>query len=110
MNRGNKIESAVFILRLFPFTELAVSFVVSCMDVFNPLVMNGLSHCYHLDKSTFIFGGIKSHFHSLFHFWIKFLLANRIVPDGTPCSAAMSHLGLDCLPMSHKKGAGLTVS
>ena len=27
--------------------------------------------------------------------------ANRIAPDGTPRSAA-SHLGLCCLPMSHK--------
>ena len=31
-----------------------------------------------------------------------FLLANRIAPDGTPQTAA-SHLGLHCLPMSHKK-------
>ena len=28
--------------------------------------------------------------------------ANRIAPDGTPRFAA-SHLGLFCLPMSHKK-------
>ena len=33
---------------------------------------------------------------------MKFLQANRIAPDGTPHSAA-SHLGLYCLPMSHKK-------
>ena len=32
---------------------------------------------------------------------MKFLCANRIAPDGTPRSAA-SHLGLYCLPMSHK--------
>ena len=30
--------------------------------------------------------------------------ANRIAPDGTPHSAA-SHLGLFCLPMSHKLDA-----
>ena len=30
---------------------------------------------------------------------MKFFCANRIVPDGTPRSAA-SHLGLFCLPMS----------
>ena len=32
--------------------------------------------------------------------------ANRIAPDGTPRNAA-SHLGLFCLPMSHKKDARL---
>ena len=32
--------------------------------------------------------------------------ANRIAPDGTPRFAA-SHLGLFCLPMSHKKDARL---
>ena len=37
---------------------------------------------------------------------MKFVLANRIAPDGTP-SFAMSHYGLFCLPMSHKKDARL---
>ena len=37
---------------------------------------------------------------------MKFLCANRIAPDGTPCSAT-SHLGLFCLPMSHKMDARL---
>ena len=37
---------------------------------------------------------------------MKFLQANRIAPDGTPRSAA-SHLGLCCLPMSHKRDARL---
>ena len=37
---------------------------------------------------------------------MKFLLANRIAPDGTTRFAA-SHLGLFCLPMSHKKDARL---
>ena len=32
--------------------------------------------------------------------------ANRIAPDGTP-HFAVSHLGLFCLPMSHKKNARL---
>ena len=35
---------------------------------------------------------------------MKIMSANRIAPDGTPRFAA-SHLGLFCLPMSHKKGA-----
>ena len=34
------------------------------------------------------------------------ICANRIAPDVTPRSAA-SHLGLCCLPMSHKKDARL---
>ena len=37
---------------------------------------------------------------------MKFLCANRIAPDGTPRSAT-SHLGLCCLPMSHKKDVRL---
>ena len=37
---------------------------------------------------------------------MKFVSANRITTDGTPRFAA-SHLGLFCLPMSHKKDAGL---
>ena len=48
--------------------------------------------------------GVRSNFFS--HFSMKLLLANSIVPDGTPRSAA-SHLGLHCLPMSHKKNARL---
>ena len=42
----------------------------------------------------------------LSHFSMKFICANRIDPDGTPRSAA-SHLGLYCLPMSHKKDVRL---
>ena len=37
---------------------------------------------------------------------MKFLCANRIAPDGTQRSAA-SHLGLFCLPVSHKRDTGL---
>ena len=37
---------------------------------------------------------------------MKILKANRIAPDGTPQNAA-SHLGLFCLPLSHKKDARL---
>ena len=67
---------------------------------------NGLSHPYHLDESTFIFRGIRSDFSFLFHFSMKIMSANRIAPDGTLRFAA-SHLGLFCLPMSHKKDAML---
>ena len=44
----------------------------------------------------------------MFFSHFSMLCANRIAPDGTPRSAA-SHLGLCCLPMSHKKDARLNV-
>ena len=74
--------------------------------VFNPHVTNGISHCYHLVESIFILGSIGSNFPFLFHFLMKIMSANRIAPDGWPRFAA-SHLGLFCLPMSHKKDARL---
>ena len=37
---------------------------------------------------------------------MKFLEGNRIAPDGAPRLAA-SHLGLFCLPISHKRDARL---
>ena len=40
------------------------------------------------------------------HFSKKFPCANRVARDGTPRLAA-SHLGLCCLPVSHKKEARL---
>ena len=68
---------------------------------------NGLAHHLHLGESTFFFMGVRSVFFLfLSNFSMKFLKANRIAPDGTPRSAA-SHLGLFCLPMSHKKDARL---
>ena len=69
---------------------------------FNPYLTNVFSHFYHLGESTFIFRGIRSDFQFLNNFLMKILLANRIAPDGTPRFAA-SHLGLFCLPMSHKR-------
>ena len=53
-----------------------------------------------------MFRGVRSDLEFLCHFLLKFPLANRIAPGGTPRSAA-SHLGLFCLPMSHKKDARL---
>ena len=69
---------------------------------FNPLVTNGFSLPYHL--SSFILGTSGVIFIFLFHFPMKFKIANRIAPDGTPTFAA-SHLGLFCLPVSHKMDA-----
>ena len=57
--------------------------------------------------SPLSFRGVRSDFfYFLSHFSMKFLFANKIAPDGTPHSA-VSHLGLCCLPMSHKKDARL---
>ena len=76
-----------------------------CSD---PYLMNGFSHYYQLDESTFIFRGIRSEFQFSYKFLIKVLLANRIATDGTPRSAT-SHLWLYCLPLpvSHKQDARL---
>ena len=49
----------------------------------NPLVTIGFSHTYEMDESAFIFRGSGSDFAFLFHFSIKFMEANRIVPDGS---------------------------
>ena len=56
-----------------------------------------------------MFRGNRSDLEFLFHFSMEFPEANRIVPDGTPRSAVShdSHLGLFCLPMSHKKDTRL---
>ena len=71
-------------------------------------MMNGLAPRYHLGESTFILGTLGVIFNFSYKFFMKSLFANRIAPDGTPQSVA-SHLGLYCLPMSHKKDARLTV-
>ena len=55
-----------------------------------------------MGEFTFIFRGVGNES----HFSMTFLRANRIAPDGTPHSAE-SHLGLCCLPVSHKKNARL---
>ena len=90
-------ESTLLILFI---TQWIPKVVVS---VLNPLMTtNGLS----LDESFFILGASGVIFHFLFHFSMKVRKANRIAPDGTPRFAA-SHLGLFCLPMSHKKDARL---
>ena len=67
---------------------------------------NEFSHPYQLDESTFSLRGIRSNFSFLFHFSMKIMSANRIAQDGKPRLAA-SHLGLFCLPISHKKDVKL---
>ena len=93
--------TAVNIVLLFVIVEVSLS-----ISLINPYLTNGFSHHYQLGESTFIFGWRRCDFKILFHFTMKFLKANRIAPDGTPRSAA-SHLGLYCLPMSHKGMPGL---
>ena len=67
---------------------------------FNPYLTNRFSHHYQLDESTFVFRGVRCDFIFLSHISMTFLCANRIAP-------AASHLGLFCLPMSHKRDARL---
>ena len=55
--------------------------------------------------ATALIKGVRSDFYFYLNL-MKFLCANRIAPDGMPRSAA-SHLGLCCLPISHKKDARL---
>ena len=64
---------------------------------------NGLAHYYQLGDLTVILGALEVIFKSCIPFLVK-CQTNRIVPDGTPRSAA-SHLGLYCLPIAHKKVA-----
>ena len=64
---------------------------------------NGLANYYHSGESIFIIGGIRYDFISLFH---VFMIANRKAKDGMSRSGA-SHLGLYCLPLSHKKDTRL---
>ena len=51
---------------------------------FNPFLTIGFSHSYYLGESILILRGFRCDFKILIHFWMKFLQANRISPDGTP--------------------------
>ena len=55
---------------------------------------------------SFSFLGTSGVFFIFISFFDEFMSANRIAPDGAPRFAA-SHLGLFCLPLSHKKDARL---
>ena len=96
----------VFIVNKYMTKHYFMTFKLDFTVLINPYLTNGFSHHYQLDESTFIFRGVRSDFYFLSHFSMKLLLANSIAPDGTPLSAA-SHLGLYCLPLSHKKDARL---
>ena len=63
----------------------------------DPLVTNELSHPYHLDESIFIFISFFDQNH----------LSKQNGPHGALLYAAL-HVGLLCLPMSHKKYVRLT--
>ena len=55
-----------------------------------------------LDESTLMFSGDRSDF-----FLISFFDAISLCKQNNPEQNAASHLGLCCLPMLHKKDAGL---
>ena len=70
------------------------------------LLKYGFSHPYHLDESTLIILGASG---VIFHFYFIFRekhVSKQKSPSGKQCFAA-SHLGIFCLPMSHKKDARL---
>ena len=79
---------------------------VLVMICINPYLANGFPHHNQLGEFTFIFMGVRSDFNFQSHFSMNFLCANRIALYGTQRSAA-SHLGLCCLPLSHKRDARL---
>ena len=66
------------------FMELSPLSQVNTLYYYNPYLMNGFSHSYHLSQATFVFRGLKNDFYFLSHFSLKFLFANRIAPDGMP--------------------------
>ena len=55
------------------FTLSNIEQMHEAVHYFNPFLMNGFSHHYHLDVSTIIFRGIMNDFDFLFHFSMKFL-------------------------------------
>ena len=73
--KGFQVAKCLLLSRLFVYPR---------GSIFNPLLTNGPSHHYHLDESIFNFRGIGSNFAFLFHFSMKIMPANKIVPDGTP--------------------------
>ena len=54
--------------------------------MFSPLVTDGLSHPYHLGEPTSISIGASEVIFQLYFilFSMKFVLANRVAPDGRP--------------------------
>ena len=62
-----------------------------------PILINWMSPLLFIGASVF------------YYISMKIMKANRIALDGMPRFAA-SHLGLFCLPMSHKKDARLYIS
>ena len=73
----------------------------------NPYLTNGFSHRYHLGEFTFVFRGLRCDFKFLSHFFDEFSLSKQNSPRWDAPRSAASHLGLYCLPMSHKKDARL---
>ena len=78
-------------------TMRLASFLTHILQMDSPVVINWMSPLSFLAVFGVIF---------ISYFSVKFLCANRIAQDGTPRSAA-SHLGLYCLPMSHKRDTSL---
>ena len=59
----HKCEQVCFQSTVIYVLKETIRFELASIDIsFNPYLTNGFSHHYHLDKSTFIFRGVRSDF------------------------------------------------
>ena len=59
---------------VFDLCEEIITYTREFNTHFNPLMLNGFTHHYHLGESTLIFRGFGCDFYILFHFFfMKFL-------------------------------------
>ena len=79
---------------------------IEILICFNPLVTNGLSHPYHLDRSIFIFREIRSDFSFLFHLSMKMMSANKIAMEHIHAVQTLSRIrtgGSPIMPTSARE-------
>ena len=68
---------------------LSTQYSIGAYQTFNPYLINGFSHIYQMDESTFIFRGVRSDFYFFISFFDVISLCKKNSPDGTPRSVAM---------------------
>ena len=71
---------------------------------------NGISHHYQLDEFTFILRGVRSDVNFFISFFDETSLCKQKSPRWDAALEAASHLGLFCLPMSHKRDTRLKLT
>ena len=79
-------------------------FVHFMRTIFNPFMLNGISHRYQLEQSISVLRDVRWFFSFYSSFNRKLCKQTVGDPDQTPHSVA-SDLGLHYLPMSNKKDA-----